>query len=143
MKLKDIIKLIESDNNNQAVRFEPHFFHRLRKRKFNDRAIQRIKEIHKCNTTTAYMIASTSWGYFQIMGYNLYFYGLTNKTVFEYLFDEEEQEKAFEKFIQIKNISFTVEELLEDESKIKRFAKLYNGDEIGYSRKIQRLLQNV
>ena len=77
------------------------------------------------------------------MGYNLYFYSLTEKTVFEFLFDEEEQEQAFEKFTQIKKINFTVDELLEDENKIRKFARLYNGDEIGYSRKIQRLLQNV
>ena len=143
MQLKDIIKQIESSNNKLAVRFEPHFYQRLKEQEFNDRAIQKIKELHKCNTDTAYMIASTSWGLFQIMGYNLYFYGLTDKTVFEFLFNEEEQGQAFEKFTQIKNINFTVDELLEDENKIKKFAKLYNGDEIGYSRKIQRLLQNV
>jgi hypothetical protein len=35
-------------------------------------------------------------GLYQITGHNLYFYDLTEKTVFEYLFDEEEQEKVFE-----------------------------------------------
>jgi len=50
------------------------------------------------------MIASTSWGYFQIMGYNLYFYGLIEKTVFEFLFNETEQEQAFEKFKQNQKI---------------------------------------
>ena len=140
-QLKDIIKLIESSNNPKAVRFEPLFYENL-KTKTNDHAILKIKEIHKCSYYTALMIASTSWGLFQIMGYNLYFYSLTEKTVFDFLFDEEEQEKAFEKFIQIKKINFTVEELLEDENKIKKFARLYNGDEIGYSRKIMRLLEN-
>ena len=141
MKLSDIIKQIESSNNPLAVRFEPHFYKRLKEQNFNDKAIQKIKQLHKCNTDTAYMIASTSWGYFQIMGYNLYFYDLTDKTVFEYLFDETEQEKAFEKFTRIKNINFTVEQLLEDEEKIRRFAKLYNGDIEGYSRKIKKLLE--
>ncbi len=143
MKLADVIKQIESSNNKLAVRFEPLFYQRLKEQEFNDKSIQKIKQLHKCNTDTAYMIASTSWGYFQIMGYNLYFYSLTDKTVFEFLFDETEQEQAFEKFTQIKNINFTVEELLEDEKKVRKFAKLYNGDEIGYSKKIQRLLQNV
>ena len=71
MELKDIIKQIESSNNKLVARFEPHFYQRLKEQKFNDKAIQKIKQLHKCNTDTAYMIASTSWGYFQIMGYNL------------------------------------------------------------------------
>ncbi len=140
MQLKDIIKQIESSNNKLAVRFEPHFYQRLKEQEFNDRAIQRIKELHKCNTDTAYMIASTSWGYFQIMGYNLYFYGLTDKTVFEFLFDEIEQEQAFEKFTQLKKINFSIEDLKSDPEKIRKFAKYYNGDVEGYSRKIMRLL---
>jgi len=139
-KLKDIIKLIESSNNSQAVRFEPLFYKRLKENNFYDRAIQRIKEIHKCNTDTAYMIASTSWGLFQIMGYNLYFYDLIESTVFEFLFDEKLQEKAFKKFTQIKKINFSIEELKTDPEKIRKFAKYYNGDIEGYSRKILNIL---
>ena len=141
--LAEIIKLIESSNNPLAVRFEPLFYQRLKENNFNDRAIKRIKELHKCNTNTAYMIASTSWGLYQLMGYNLYFYDLTEKTVFEYLFDEQEQEKAFEKFTQLKKINFSIEELKTDPEKIRRFARLYNGDVEGYSRKIKKLLEVV
>lgn len=83
------------------------------------------------------MIASTSWGYYQIMGYNLYFYDLTDKTVFEYMNDDLEQEKAFENFLLRRKINFTIDELKQDEEKIKRFAKYYNGDVEGYSRKIR------
>lgn len=140
MKLADIIKQIESSNNKLAVRFEPLFYENL-KTKTNDYAILKIKEIHKCSYYTALMIASTSWGLFQIMGYNLYFYSLTDKTVFDFLFDEEEQEKAFEKFTQIKKINFTVEELKQDIEKVRKFAKYYNGDIEGYSRKILKLLE--
>lgn len=140
MKLADIIKQIESSNNKLAVRFEPLFYENL-KTKTNDYAILKIKEIHKCSYYTALMIASTSWGLFQIMGYNLYFYSLTDKTVFDFLFDEEEQEKAFEKFTQIKKINFTVEELKQDIEKVRKFAKYYNGDIESYSRKILKLLE--
>ena len=140
MKLSDIIKQIESSNNPQAVRFEPLFYENL-KTKTNDHAILKIKEIHKCSYYTALMIASTSWGLFQIMGYNLYFYGLTEKTVFDFLFDEAEQEEAFEKFIQIKKINFTVDELKQDIEKVRKFAKYYNGDIESYSRKILKLLE--
>ncbi|WP_457641464.1 N-acetylmuramidase domain-containing protein [Persephonella sp.] len=140
-QLKDIIKLIESSNNPQAVRFEPLFYEKLKEKNIQDRAIEEIRKIHKCTYYTALMIASTSWGLFQIMGYNLYFYDLTDKTVFEFLFDEEEQERAFEKFTQIKNINFTVEQLKTDIEKVKRFARLYNGDVENYSRKILKLLE--
>lgn len=142
MELKEIIKQIESSNNLQAVRFEPLFYQKLKEKKINDKAIQKIKQLHKCNTNTAYMIAAVSWGLYQIMGYNLYFYDLTEKTVFEYLFDEAEQEKSFEKFTQIKNINFTIEELKTDHEKIRKFAKYYNGNIEGYSRKILRLIKN-
>jgi len=143
MDIKEVIKEIESSGNKQAIRFEPHFYESLEKRKINDMAIQRIQKIHRCSYFTALMIASTSWGLFQIMGYNLYFYSLTEKTVFEFLFDEAEQEKAFEKFIQIKSINFSIEEMRSDPEKIRKFAKVYNGDTEGYSRKIERLIQNV
>jgi len=138
--LAEIIKLIESSGNMQAVRFEPFFYKRL-KSKTNDPAVLKIREIHKCTYYTALMIASTSWGLYQIMGYNLYFYNLTDKTVFEFLFDQEEQDQAFQKFIEKRNIAFTIEELKKDPEKIRKFAKYYNGDEIGYSKKIEKLLR--
>jgi len=141
-QLKDIIKLIESSNNPLAVRFEPLFYDNL-KPKTNDPAVLKIKKIHKCTYYTALMIASTSWGLYQIMGYNLYFYDLTEKTVFEYLFDEEEQEKAFQKFIEKRKINFSIEELKTDPEKIRKFAKYYNGDTEGYSRKILHLLERT
>ena len=140
-ELKDIIKLIESSNNPQAVRFEPLFYEKL-KSKTNDTAVLKIREIHKCTYYTALMIASTSWGYFQIMGYNLYFYNLIDTTVFEFLSNEELQEKAFKKFTQLKKINFSIEELKSDPEKIRKFAKYYNGDTEGYSRKILRLIEN-
>lgn len=79
MELKEIIKQIESSNNLQAVRFEPLFYQKLKEKKINDKAIQKIKQLHKCNTNTAYMIAAVSWGLYQIMDYNLYFYDLTEE----------------------------------------------------------------
>ncbi|WP_456400120.1 N-acetylmuramidase domain-containing protein [Persephonella sp.] len=139
-ELKDIIKLIESSNNPQAVRFEPHFYERLKSRT-NDTAVLKIREIHKCTYYTALMIASTSWGLFQIMGYNLYFYNLIDTTVFDFLFNEELQEQAFKKFIEKRRINFTIEELKSDPEKVRRFARYYNGDEIRYARKIEKLLR--
>ncbi|HCB69334.1 MAG TPA: DUF3380 domain-containing protein [Persephonella sp.] len=138
--LAEIIKQIESSNNKLAVRFEPHFYERLKNRT-NDTAVLKIREIHKCTYYTALMIASTSWGYFQIMGYNLYFYNLIDTTVFEFLYNEELQEKAFQEFIEKRKINFSVEELKSDPEKIRRFARYYNGDEIGYARKIEKLLR--
>lgn len=139
-QLKDIIKLIESSNNPQAVRFEPHFYEKL-KSKTNDTAVLKIRKIHKCTYYTALMIASTSWGLFQIMGYNLYFYNLIDTTVFDFLNNEELQEKAFQEFIEKRKINFTVEDLKSDPEKIRKFAKYYNGDTEGYSRKIEKLLR--
>ncbi|ACO03459.1 lysozyme (Muramidase) (Lytic enzyme) (Protein P15) [Persephonella marina EX-H1] len=71
----------------------------------------------------------------------MYFYNLIDTTVFEFLYNEELQEKAFQEFIEKRKINFSVEELKSDPEKIRRFARYYNGDEIGYARKIEKLLR--
>ncbi len=139
MTLADLIISIESNGDKRAMRFEEGFYNRV-KDKTQDTAINRIQRIHKCSRNTACMIASTSWGLFQIMGYNIYFYSLYDAHITKFVDDVVAQIEAFHKFIKGKGIDYTVEELKTNEAKLKRFASIYNGDVDGYSKKIKQRL---
>lgn len=68
LTIANVLSEIESSHNPRALRFEPGEFQLIP----NHGIIDRIAQCNICNSTTARIIYSMSWGYYQIMGFNLY-----------------------------------------------------------------------
>ena len=69
--LAQVIARVESADNPYALRFEPATYLNIGQSRF-DLARAAAKSVNKCSIDTANVILSTSWGRFQIMGFNLY-----------------------------------------------------------------------
>ena len=129
--LQDVIARIESSSNPFALRFEPTVY-------AGDVApsvAARIATLHGADYETGRVIAATSWGLFQIMGFNLWggphaYAG----TLYEFCADTIAQRLAFETFLADRGMNFTLAELLGNANKLIAFAAAYNGDGIRYAR---------
>lgn len=121
-----IIRDVESVNQYGALRFERKVFNRITDQGTTP-IIMTIAKCNQCSTDTARMIYSTSWGAYQIMGFNIYdrSIGFTGR-VSDFLFEHDVQDNAFFKFIVAKNIEYSAADLL-DEKKRTAFAVTYNG----------------
>ncbi len=142
--LESIISDIESAGNRYAMRFEPHVYERTQITTRYDAAVNAAKARNKCSLETARVIVATSWGKFQVMGFNLYDPNGLNYPGFvgAYTNSDTDQVATFKTFCQAKNIYFTPSDLLDDALAL-RFARVYNGaDE--YAKKItERLARSV
>ena len=69
-KLLEAIAHIESNEWQYAIRFEPATY--IRKMAFDKIIIQDIIKYNKCSKETAFSIYSTSYGAWQLMGFNIY-----------------------------------------------------------------------
>lgn len=144
----ELIREIESARDTYAIRFEPHIYDRFRHsispgvQAPGDMIIlSNISRSHnKCSMPTACMIASTSWGEFQIMGYRLYDPQICDYRDNVFLFQAmyKRQEAAFDLFLKHFGIDFTIEQLRADNAKVEKFAAVYNGDITAYSSRIYR-----
>lgn len=95
--LKEIVSFVESDNNQYAIRFEADIFC-YNRRKVDNRIIESIRKAHKyMSRDTARMIYFSSWGMYQIMGFNLYRFYIGPIALF--LCNKKEQEEAFDRFM--------------------------------------------
>jgi len=134
IELERIIGSIESANDYGAIRFEPKVYARIEGGSF-EWEVARAKRANKCSRATARMICATSWGRFQIMGFNLYgFIGLTDP-IADYLHNVKVQSTAFETFVKHNHIEFSPDEL-RDKITREKFAKIYNGS-LAYAVKIE------
>ena len=129
--LQDVIARIESSGNPFALRFEPAVY-------AGDVApsvAARIATLHGADYETGRVIAATSWGLFQIMGFNLWAgpHAYTG-TLYEFCADTIAQRLAFETFLADRGMNFTLAELLGNANKLIAFAAAYNGDGIRYAR---------
>ncbi len=129
--LQAVIARIESSDNPYALRFEPAVY----AAGASASLIARIAAVHDADDATGRVIAATSWGLFQIMGFNLWsgphpYAG----TFFEYCADDVAQRLAFETFLADRGMDFTLESLLASASRLVAFATFYNGDGIRYAR---------
>jgi len=104
--ISKVIRYVESGNFKYALRFEEKVYNSLKGnfRKENQ-IINRIKDIHYCSEDTARMIASCSWGYYQILGLNIYSLCGYNDLIFKFIEDDNKQEEAFYRFCELKKIS--------------------------------------
>lgn len=122
--LARVIATVESGPFPYAVRFEPSLWeHPARMPAASFRAAQIA---NRCSAATAQMICATSWGLFQIMGFNLYGSLKLPIAIGPYLFDTEQQFNAFKRFVTLNgfdpdNFDFS------DDGLIERFARSYNG----------------
>jgi len=138
--LEAIISDIESGGNRYALRFEPHVYERAQTLNRYAPMVNLARGRNKCSLETARVIIATSWGKFQIMGFNLYDPNGINypDPVGVYLNDDMVQAATFRVFCQARSIYFTVDDL-RDPAFALCFAKVYNGaDE--YAKKIEQRL---
>lgn len=132
--LAKVIATVESGPFPYAMRFEPGVYARP---PFPPTLAAAEKANH-CNDATARVVLATSYGLFQIMGFNLYGPLKLTIAIGPYLFDTEQQFDAFKRFVTLngfdpENFDFT------DDGLIERFARSYNGlgDVANYSAKMK------
>ncbi len=117
--LADLIAQVESDGNQYAVRFEPHYTPK-------DQNTSKMAAICKCSNETARILCSMSFGYYQIMGDNLISLDL-NVSPFEYMNAPTIQSIFLNRFLIRNNCEYTLGDIVNDEESRLDFAKKYNG----------------
>lgn len=147
----NILSLVESSGNKYAYRFERGFFDKLiNNTHLVSNMTNQLNDIYGFLTYESQCaILSASYGLYQILGYNLYFYNLIDKTIFEFCIDEGLQSKAIRKFMKIKRIDlpFVISDLMFVDShydvaekgeefvklipNLSKFIYIYNGSKIG------------
>ncbi len=133
--LQTVIARIESGGNPRALRFEP----RVYAENVAPATSARIADVHGCDYETGRIIAATSWGLFQIMGFNLWSGPHAyDSSVFAFCVDVAEQRAFFQTFLSDHGQDFTLAELLGDEHKLLAFATFYNGDGPLYASAMRR-----
>lgn len=126
-----LIARIESNNNAHAMRYEPAF-------RIDELTLTKARKYQKVTHATAGIILKTSWGKYQMMGYNIYFLGYQSDII-DFCTNMSHQDKMFQEFLEYHNINYTLEELKTDETKRNHFAKVYNGS-LSYADKILEVL---
>lgn len=69
--LAQVLSRVESSDNPYALRFEPATHQDVVQGRFSQ-AVSRAQIANSCSLATAQIIAATSWGRYQIMGFNMY-----------------------------------------------------------------------
>lgn len=130
-----VIAHVESAGRPWACRFEPLVFGRIAGPAYAA-ALLACASINKCSRDTAEVLCSTSWGTYQIMGYNLYMNPINlDSPIGVYLGNTDLQDQTFEAFLREKSLDqYTTDQLLNDSGALMNFARAYNGpgDPLGY-----------
>jgi hypothetical protein len=127
----DVIKTVESSNNQYAFRFEEklYFLHRASKTSLS-KVLKRVKMLNQCSNDTSLMICSTSWGLYQILGINIY--GMCNydNSIINYLKSKDDQDKIFKTFCDIQKIDLekTEKELINLVGFVNKNKKYFNNN---------------
>lgn len=120
--LPKLIAQVESAGNQWAMRFEPG----VKAKPMAESIIGIIKRANRCNRSTAEVIFSTSWGAYQIMGYNLYTLELLIP-VGAYMAYPAVQEQTFKRFCIRYDIWTDGPVPLTDDVWMLKFGRVYNG----------------
>lgn len=128
----DVIAQNESGGNANAAKFEQSTFQRMSSGalSWTRNAQKAISRLHDCDTITAQAIASTSWGTYQIMGFNLWDASTCGfgGTLGAFLSSPDAQKSAVTRFLGSNGIAdITVADLENDDAKRERFISRYNG----------------
>ncbi|MGH2612638.1 MAG: N-acetylmuramidase domain-containing protein [Rhabdochlamydiaceae bacterium] len=136
-ELQQIIIHIESSGNPHAMRFEPQFRAHLCEHIYDDnKIIHVIQTINKCSRDTALTIAATSWGEFQIMGYNLYDLKYANDVI-TFCSTQKSQFDYFNKFLLSHDLTYSWKYMKDHKSELDNFAFEYNGS-VDYAKSMMR-----
>lgn len=144
IELADVIARIESSGNKFAMRFEPVVFSNLCNgpmTPLHARIVSTIQGVHRCNVKTAQVIYSTSWGLYQLMGFNLYDAEPLTVPVQQFCDDENLQRARFNAFVSRETINFSPLDLAESATRRNEFAQTYNGS-LTYAAAIVESLQH-
>ena len=122
-----IIQRVESSDNISAVRFEPLVFSGMAMEPREHDFIQKIADWNHCNWNTARVIFSTSFGFYQLMGFNIYSLGMEDCTISHFWVDPELQRLAFTNFLRRENINWRWTDIKQNSTMLRHFAVTYNG----------------
>lgn len=106
--------------------------------------IKTIAKINGCTLETAQVLYATSFGLYQVMGYNLYSLGL-HRPISEFLAGPHArilQDAMFAKFLSGKGILYTWRELASDQDKLNLFATKYNGS-LSYGNRMRAVARTL
>ena len=149
VKLSEIICRIESSNNLKTLRFEPmvyqHFDQNINR---NLPLIERVKMINRCDSYSALILLSTSWGLYQFMGETLYSMLDLKEDIFDFWNNPAIQYKMFIKFLDIGHFvqyENDPKALIDSQNGLYNFSKFYNGPDnfVAYASKIKETFQEM
>lgn len=127
--LADAVMQIESAGDWRAERFEPAVYGRsLTSDQLKIR--QAIKAIHRCSDATATVIYATSYGWFQLMGFNLWGRIGIRCHKADFIQNQALQRRAFEQYARDAGIWFepaSCADEVELHTRCQLFALRYNG----------------
>ena len=124
--LAAIIRNVESGCRLSAIRYEPGIFASLAQVESNAPLIKKIAGINACDIETAKIIFSSSFGFWQEMGFNIYDLGY-QLSILEFWWSQSDQRNIYDAFIIKNDINFSWAEMLADQKKMEEFAHVYNG----------------
>lgn len=124
--LATLIAHVESNDNQHAVRYEPHVHKRVLAGKWID-AVEQARRANACSRATAQVIVSCSWGAWQVMGFNLYGSLGTKIPIGEFLGYRGAQRLTFEEYCANNGLPHSADVAKEDAAWLRRFAVAYNG----------------
>ena len=146
-----IITHVESSGFSGALRFEPAVYATIKGLTGGPSdptpgtdLVKTIAKFNLCTIETGEVLYSTSFGLYQIMGYNLYRLGL-HRPLSEYLAGPNArilQDAMFAKFLADRNINFTWAEMLADQEKLNVFAERYNGS-LAYGNRMKAIAKEI
>jgi hypothetical protein len=126
--LAKIIAHIESAGDQYALRFEPAVYAEYMKDSSSiDTLLEHISAENVCTRATSQVIASTSFGLYQIMGENLYAQGWHSGKVGAYIANYLAQTVSFSRFLDYRKLPTSWEALRNSPGDLAHFAERYNG----------------
>ena len=117
--LANLIAFVESDNNPNAMRYEPTYT-------ASQSNIALLVKAIGCSAWTSRIILSSSWGLYQIMGENLVNQGFRGWPG-DYCSNSDVQLLHFNEFCESAKIAYTLDNVINDASMRLNFATHYNG----------------
>lgn len=133
---------IESGNKSSAMRFERTVYARTVNGPTNGTVIN-ILARNQCSRDTSLVLYSMSFGAYQIMGFNLYGKDLNyQNTIAEFLNNPSDQLSIYFKFLDWKDINYTLDELKNEPVKMDTFALKYNGS-TAYAAKVAKAITDL
>jgi hypothetical protein len=132
MNVSDIIAQVESARRDSALRFEPAKWSGYLVASPHLPELAAAAHYNECSLDTARMVCASSWGRYQLMGFNLYAptpggFGYA-KPIADFIASPVDQCSAFLWFIHAHRLDdITADQLENDAAARIRFATAYNG----------------